>query len=98
MKAKITNKEVRSMYDNVLLCNNANLENLLASRFPARFYNCGTYGWNYDVYSFGDTCIIVGYRNFPKCQQLNGEESKQIFDLVENMDADATFKFLSNLK
>lgn len=98
MKAKITNKEVRLMYDNILLCKDANLENLLASRFSARFYNCGTYGWNYDVYSFGDTCIIVGYRNFPICQQLSGEEAKHIFDLVKNMDTEASYEFLSNLK
>ena len=27
------------------------------------YYTCGVYGWNFDVYTFGDYAITTGYRS-----------------------------------
>lgn len=47
----------------------ADLQNLLHYQ-SADFYTCGVYGWNMDVYTFGDYAITTGYRgmidNVPK--------------------------------
>lgn len=36
----------------------------LLSLEGANFYTAGVYGWNADVYIFGNTAIITGYRPF----------------------------------
>lgn len=35
----------------------------LLKPFMRTGYNSGVYGWNYDLYSFGNVAIITGYRN-----------------------------------
>lgn len=37
------------------------LQNLLRYQ-SASYYTCGVYGWNMDVYTFGDYAITAGYR------------------------------------
>lgn len=59
-KAKVTRKWVK---DNYWCCSvgYCNLQNLL-HYVSADFYTCGVYGWNFDVYTFGDYAITTGYR------------------------------------
>ena len=61
----MTNKEVRRVFDKVYSIGYGAMQFLL--RFENRIgYNCGIYGWNYDVYSLGNgICICTGYRNMP---------------------------------
>lgn len=59
-KIKITNKELKNMYNEIYIIN----DKTLCLYLEARFFNCGIYGWNYDVYELDcDTCLITGYRN-----------------------------------
>ena len=60
-KAKVTRKWVK---DNYYCCSvgYCDLQNLLHYQ-SASYYTCGVYGWNMDVYTFGDYAITTGYRN-----------------------------------
>ena len=40
----------------------SDLQVILATSYP-EYYNAGVYGWNCDVYTFGDVAITTGYRN-----------------------------------
>ena len=59
-KARVTRKWVDSNYYccSVGYCD---LQNLLYFQ-SASYYTCGVYGWNFDVYTFGDYAITTGYR------------------------------------
>ena len=59
-KANVTRKWVNANYwcCSVGYCD---LQNLLRYQ-SADFYTCGVYGWNMDVYTFGDYAITTGYR------------------------------------
>ncbi len=59
-KANVTRKWVINNYwcCSVGYCD---LQNLLHYQ-SADFYTCGVYGWNFDVYTFGDYAITTGYR------------------------------------
>ena len=59
-KAKVTRKWVN---DNYWCCSvgYCDLQNLLRYQ-SADYYTCGVYGWNFDVYTFGDYAITTGYR------------------------------------
>lgn len=59
-KARVTRKWV---HDNFICCavGYCDLQNLLRYT-SADYYTCGVYGWNFDVYTFGDYAITTGYR------------------------------------
>lgn len=59
-KAKTTRKWINANY-NCISVGYCALEYLLRYQ-EARFYTCGVYGWNCDVYTFGDYAITTGYR------------------------------------
>lgn len=60
-KAKVTRKWVRDNF-NCISVGYCDLQNLLHYVSPD-YYTCGVYGWNFDVYTFGDYAITTGYRN-----------------------------------
>ena len=62
MKYRTTRKDTLRWYDcyMVYYCD---LQDLLYYR-NASAYTCGVYGWNADIYTFGDTAIVTGYRPF----------------------------------
>ena len=60
MKAKTTRKWVASAYT-CYGTGYGDLQFLLRFQSP-RFYTCGVYGWNCDIYTFGDYAITTGYR------------------------------------
>ena len=59
-KARVTRKWVK---DNYYCCSvgYCGLQNLL-HYVSADYYTCGVYGWNCDIYTFGDYAITTGYR------------------------------------
>ena len=60
-KAEITRKWVASNYT-CYGTGYCDLQNLLYFQSP-QLYTCGVYGWNFDVYTFGDYAITTGYRS-----------------------------------
>ena len=59
-KTKITRKWINANY-NCISVGYCGLDYLLRYQ-KARFYTCGVYGWNCDVYTFGGYAITTGYR------------------------------------
>lgn len=61
-KMKITNKQVKENYKNIISVGYCDLYYLLQG-LNARYYNAGVYGWNYDGFEINlNTLIITGYR------------------------------------
>ena len=65
MKYVTTKRNVVSMYgsNNIIEVGYCGLQTLLSRETP-ECYTSGTYGWNADVYDFGDIAICTGYRPF----------------------------------
>lgn len=63
MKFKTTQKAIRNGYRRVFSVGYADLQHLLTFENPMA-YNSGVYGWNCDIYDFGDIAIVTGYRPF----------------------------------
>lgn len=63
-KIKTTRKEINNMFSNVFYCGYCDLQHII-SKSEAVYYNCGVYGWNFDVFIDypTDTAITTGYRN-----------------------------------
>lgn len=61
MKRKITRNEMKMYYNDIIKIGYCNAQHILYYDRP-QFYNYGVYGWNYDVYDFGDVAICTGYR------------------------------------
>lgn len=62
MKQKMSKNDIRNEFDTVVFVPYCGLDSLLVFDDPIG-YNCGVYGWNYDVYDLGNRCAIVtGYR------------------------------------
>ena len=64
MTIKITRKEITERFPHVYRCGYCDLQNIFY-KDEAVFYNCGVYGWNFDVFcDWGQgVAITTGYRN-----------------------------------
>ena len=63
MKYRTSKKEITTNFGIVVCCGYCDLQNLFNYVTPES-YTCGTYGWNADIYGFGGTAIVTGYRPF----------------------------------
>ena len=61
MKKKITRNEMKKYYNDIIRVGYCGAQYILYCDKP-QYYNRGVYGWNYDVYNFGDVAICSGYR------------------------------------
>ena len=65
MKIKVTKKEIMNSYDNIICVGYCGLAYLLRGVIEPRFYTCGVYGWNSDIYQVDyNTVICTGCRPF----------------------------------
>ena len=64
MKYKVTRKEICQNYYKVYAVGYCGLQPLAQLWEPVA-YNCGVYGWNFDVYQFGGIAVCTGYRSMP---------------------------------
>lgn len=67
MKYKTTKKATQSNYRNIIRIGAVELYYLLKFTEP-NAYTSGVYGWNADVYDFGNVAIVTGYRPFGNIQ------------------------------
>lgn len=63
MKYETTKKATQNNYRNIIKIGYADLQFLLKFTEPTT-YTHGVYGWNADVYDFGNIAIVTGYRPF----------------------------------
>ena len=66
MKYKTTKKATQNNYNKVIKAFYAELHYLLKITEPVA-YTSGVYGWNADIYDFGNTAIVTGYRSVRQC-------------------------------
>ena len=67
MKTKVTRQFINQVYDRVFRAGYCDLQHIFWN-CEKRFYNCGVYGWNFDVYTDytadGESiAFTTGYRN-----------------------------------
>lgn len=68
MKTKVSMREIRANYPNIIRLGYCTVQSLLCRKNP-RWYTCGIYGWNADIYEINPTTVIVtGYRPFGNIQ------------------------------
>lgn len=64
MKVRVTQKQIKEGYDKILIVGYCDLYYLLRGLDP-RYYTCGVYGWNSDIYHYDNrVAICTGYRPF----------------------------------
>lgn len=63
MKIRVTRNILRNNFNIVVAVPYCALQNLLKFH-DADAYNDGVYGWNYDVYFYGDIALTTGYRPY----------------------------------
>lgn len=96
MKSEITSKKLKRMY-RVYRVNSSEIQYSFLGK-PPIFYNCGVYGWNYDVYipdPYKDIAIITGYRAL-NCEMLDSEKIKKLQDKFSKLKQDAARECLIN--
>ena len=65
MKFRTTEKAVKQSFNKIINVSCGGYQYLLYFEEPAA-YTAGVYGWNADIYDYGNTAIIKGYRGFAK--------------------------------
>ncbi len=63
MKVQTTQKYIKTLYPKIVKIGYCDLQHLLHFE-DAAYYNAGVYGWNCDIYCFGDIAIVTGYNPF----------------------------------
>ena len=91
MKFKTTQKAINNAYRKVIRIGYCELQDLLRFESPDA-YTCGVYGWNADIYTFGNVAIVTGYRPFgnirPAYDQIKlfEERAREIMNNQHNYD------------
>ena len=80
MSSQVTMRFIRSTY-RCIAVDYCGLQNLL-SYSCRRYYTSGIYGWNADVFIFGNVAIVTGYRPFGNHPD---------YDVVKDFDRKAEF-------
>ena len=63
-KIKISGRELKARYEYIYQVGYCDLDPFFKKVDDPMFYNCGVYGWNYDVYYLGSgVAITTGYRD-----------------------------------
>lgn len=64
IKLKVSKREIRNNFKNVLYCGYCELSDLLSYK-NADYYNANSYGWRNDIYLINNnTVIVTGYEPF----------------------------------
>lgn len=62
-KRRITQREVKATHTAVIRIGYRTIQRLFKHEQPYA-YTAGVYGWNADIYSFGNVAIVTGYSAF----------------------------------
>ena len=82
--AKTTRKNIARWFT-CYGCGYGDLQYLLKYQ-DREYYTSGVYGWNFDVYTFGDYAITTGYRGMihhvERNYELEREYDKKAYDII----------------
>lgn len=90
MKYRTSQKEIKANFGVVVSCGYCDLQNLFNYE-NAESYTCGVYGWNADIYSFGGTAIVTGYRPFGK--RLDYDKVREFDKKAEHIRYDSSIPY-----
>lgn len=63
-KIRVNKKDILNSYKNIIPIGYCDAYYLLSDQ-NKKYYTCGVYGWNADIYEIDNsTCIVTGYRPF----------------------------------
>lgn len=96
---KATKRSVMDNYNKVIEVGYCGLQNLLR-RESRSAYTTGTYGWNADVYDFGDVAIVTGYRPFGNVRpdyEVCNKYDTEAMNVIMGNGYDTTKEKLDNL-
>lgn len=77
MAIRTTRKSINETFRNIYSVPYCSVQYLM-SDVSRMAYTAGVYGWNADVYAFGSTALVTGYRPFGKAVDKN------VIDSFEN--------------
>ena len=96
MKYRTTQKAIKAGFHKVIKVGYCDLQSLLNCE-TEKAYTAGVYGWNADIYDFGNVAICTGYRPFgnvstdynttSKYEKLAEEIIKNIYSWEERKNA-----------
>lgn len=89
MKCRVTEKEIRNSFTNVVKIGYCSAQHLLFCENPFA-YTCGREGWKADFYDCGVTCISTGYAPIGKSvpyevvKKYDSKAEKNISHFIKN--------------
>lgn len=93
MKIKVSQKQIKEGYDKILIVGYCDLYSLLRGLEP-RYYTCGVYGWNSDIYHYdNNVAICTGYRPFGNVRTNNLGLNKKYNDKARKIFEDNSITY-----
>ena len=96
MKTKVTKREVMNGYSEVAEIGYCELQTVL-SYIDAKYYTCGLYGWNSDIYEIGNFAICTGYRPFGTFRP-NYKTVRSLEDKAKKIYSNKTWKYETKVR
>ena len=92
MKYKTTKRAVMDGYGFVISVGYADLQYLLRYKSPVA-YTSGQYGWNADIYDFGNIAICTGYRPFGNIKSNEYGINRMFNNMAEEVRMDRNLSY-----
>lgn len=87
MKIKVSQKQIKENYKNIICVGYCDLWHLLRGQ-EERFYTSGINGWNADIYQINyNTVIVTGYRPFGNINtnyKINNKYEERAREILNN--------------
>lgn len=97
MKYKTTKRAVMDGYGFVISVGYADLQELLRCKSPVA-YTSGQYGWNADIYDFGNIAICTGYRPFGNISSSKYGINRMFDKMAEEVYMDCNLSYDDKVK
>lgn len=102
LKCKVTKKELKENYYNIISIGYCQAEFLLRYKLP-RFYYCNIYGWRFDVYEIDyGTILTTGYgylktsKHQKEINKIIAKYNTKAYKILQNYNYKAINKSLEN--
>lgn len=92
IKLKVSKREIKNNFKNVLYCGYCELADLLSYK-NANYYNANCYGWRNDIYLINnDTVVVTGYEPFGNIE-IPRDITKKYNDIAKKIKIDKKLDF-----
>lgn len=92
IKLKVSKREIKNNFKNVLYCGYCELADLLSYK-NANYYNANCYGWRNDIYLINNnTVVVTGYEPFGNIE-IPRDITKKYNDIAKKIKIDKKLDF-----